>query len=63
VREWLNRGGRALRDVWSGVSGLHEYESYVEHSRRHHPESPVLSREEFFRRELTARWNGVRRCC
>jgi uncharacterized short protein YbdD (DUF466 family) len=63
VREWLKRGGRALRDVWYGVSGLHEYESYVEHCRRHHPEREALSREDFFRRQFTERWNGVRRCC
>lgn len=61
--EWLNRCGQVLRDVWHGVSGLHEYESYVEHCRRHHPEHGPLSREEFFRREFTERWNGVRRCC
>jgi uncharacterized short protein YbdD (DUF466 family) len=63
VRDWLNRGGRALRDVWHGVSGLHTYDRYLAHHRAHHPDLVPLEREEFFRRELSEKWNGVRRCC
>jgi uncharacterized short protein YbdD (DUF466 family) len=52
-----------MRHVWLGVSGLHAYEAYVAHCRAHHPDRAIPSREEFFRRDLVARWDGVRRCC
>jgi uncharacterized short protein YbdD (DUF466 family) len=61
--EVLQRCGRALAEIWEGVSGLHAYDQYVAHLRTHHPEREPISREEFYRRELTARWEGIRRCC
>jgi uncharacterized short protein YbdD (DUF466 family) len=61
--EILQRCRSALAEILDGASGLHAYEQYAEHHRQHHPEREPLSREEFFRRELTARWEGIRRCC
>jgi uncharacterized short protein YbdD (DUF466 family) len=52
-----------LRQVLGGASGLDAYERYLEHWRGAHPDAAPLSREEFSRRELTARWNGIQRCC
>jgi uncharacterized short protein YbdD (DUF466 family) len=52
-----------LRQVLGGASGLDAYERYLEHWRCAHPDEAALTREEFFRRELTARWNGIQRCC
>lgn len=52
-----------VRDLARGVSGTHAYEQYVAHCRAHHPERPVPTREEFFRREFTEKWDGIRRCC
>jgi uncharacterized short protein YbdD (DUF466 family) len=50
-------------DLARGAAGSHAYDQYLAHQRTHHPGAPALSREEFFRREFTARWEGIRRCC
>jgi len=55
--------GTALGDVIRGAAGTDAYARYKEHVLRHHPHEPLLSREEFFRREFSARWEGIRRCC
>ena len=52
-------GGEFLR----GCAGLDDYARYLAHQQRHHAEQVPLGREAFFRRELSARWDGVRRCC
>lgn len=52
-----------LRQVLIGASGLDAYEIYLEHCRRTHPRDAPLSRQEFFRNDLTARWDGIKRCC
>ena len=49
--------------VLEGAGGTHAYSGYLEHHRRHHPGTPPLSREAFFRESLEARWHGVKRCC
>jgi uncharacterized short protein YbdD (DUF466 family) len=59
----LARLGARLQDVVTGASGLLAYEQYRAHLRAYHPEIPPMSREAFFRADLTARWEGVRRCC
>ena len=55
--------GWRLRDIVTGASGLRAYEQYLGHLRAHHPAAQAMSREAFFRSDLTARWEGVRRCC
>ncbi len=54
---------RALHEVLRGAAGTDAYDQYLVHQRRHHPEAPPLSRAAFFREQLAARWEGVRRCC
>lgn len=56
-------GLRAMHDVVAGASGIRAYEQYLAHMRAHHPEAATMSREAFFRADLTARWDGIRRCC
>lgn len=51
------------RDIVRGAAGADAYASYCAHAEAHHPGEPRLSREEFFRREFSARWEGIRRCC
>ena len=53
----------AFRDVVRGASGTQAYAQYVAHLAQHHPDRQPLSREAFFRHELTVRWEGIRRCC
>jgi uncharacterized short protein YbdD (DUF466 family) len=46
------------------VTGEHDYARYVEHQRRHHPHTPVLSRREFERRRMDGLdKNPQQRCC
>lgn len=61
---------RLVRTVWSGCTdvfagamGSRAYDAYVAHCRERHPDRPLPTREEFFRRDLSERWDGVRRCC
>jgi len=63
VRLALAGLGARIRDIVSGASGLTAYEQYLGHLRARHPGVPPMSREEFFRSDMTARWDGVRRCC
>ena len=59
VARWLG----ALREWLGFLNGDAAYRGFVAPQRRHHPERPIPSREEFFRMETDRRWNGVRRCC
>jgi uncharacterized short protein YbdD (DUF466 family) len=45
--------------------GVPDYERYVDHCRRHHPERPPMTYEAFFRNRLNARYAGAgsRGCC
>lgn len=63
VSDAAARTSRCAREVARGAAGTHAYDDYLAHCRMHHPHAPVLSREEFFRREFTAKWEGIRRCC
>nr|WP_328698626.1 CstA-like transporter-associated (seleno)protein [Craterilacuibacter sinensis] len=39
--------------------GVHDYEYYLEHMRSRHPDAPPLSREDFYRYCLDARFPGA----
>jgi len=53
----------AARDFLRGCVGLDGYARYLAHHERHHAGQAPLTRAAFFRRELSARWDGLRRCC
>ncbi|MGO9445370.1 MAG: CstA-like transporter-associated (seleno)protein [Thiobacillaceae bacterium] len=60
--EFLHR----LRSCWAFVrqiSGDDAYERYLAHCAKAHPDESALSRKEFFQREQTRKWDGIRRCC
>jgi uncharacterized short protein YbdD (DUF466 family) len=45
--------------------GVGDYDAYVRHCVEHHPEAPVLSRKEWYRARVDARYGGkkgVHRC-
>ena len=51
---------RAVRQVL----GVPDYERYLEHARRAHPERAPMSEDEFFRRRLEERYAKIgARCC
>jgi uncharacterized short protein YbdD (DUF466 family) len=55
-----------LGKIWRFVrrlSGDDAYERYLRHHAQAHSDEPLLSRKEFFNRDLDRKWNGVRRCC
>jgi uncharacterized short protein YbdD (DUF466 family) len=47
--------------------GMPDYVTYVEHRRQHHPDEPIMTREQFFRQCQERRYSpgggrGIR-CC
>ncbi len=55
---------RTLRQAAYLLVGLPDYDAYVAHMRRAHPQRPVMSRAEFFRNRQAARYGeGNGRCC
>lgn len=55
----------ALRQTARLMCGVPDYEGYVAHLQRHHPDRLVPSYQEFFRQRQDARYgrNGNARCC
>jgi len=46
------------------VTGMPNYEAYLEHLRMHHPDSPVPSEREYFDEYLKGKYGGgFGRCC
>lgn len=46
------------------IVGVPDYDRYVAHMRRSHPDTPPMSREAFFVNRLDARYGrGASRCC
>ncbi|MFZ1893516.1 MAG: YbdD/YjiX family protein [Rhodoplanes sp.] len=47
--------------------GIPDYDTYVEHRQRNHPDEPIMSYEEFFRDRQEARYavgeGRFRGCC
>ncbi len=61
----LAQAGRYLGQSMRLMVGLPEYDAYVEHMERTHPEQPRMSYEEFFRERQRARYCEGKRggCC
>lgn len=62
----LKRLGRQLAQAARLMVGLPDYDNYLAHMGRRHPEQVPMSREEFFRNRQEARYGGkgkVGRCC
>lgn len=52
--------------LWRAVrhlSGDDAYERYLAQHAEYHPDTPPLTREEFFKQWQDAKWKGVKRCC
>ncbi|AON54288.1 YbdD/YjiX family protein [Herbaspirillum seropedicae] len=59
---WRRQVGRTL----NLMVGMPEYDNYVAHMQKSHPDQRVMSYEEFFRERQEARYGGkgrVGRCC
>ena len=58
---------KGLKDTARLMVGFPDYEVYVAHRKRMHPNEPVMSYEEFFRERQDSRYGGasgkISRCC
>ena len=55
---------RRIGKVMSTIIGVPDYDRYVEHAQTCHPDRPVMSREEFAKNRMDARYNQPgNRCC
>lgn len=75
VAALLRRGGRTAYSwlvLWWRTSaqtarlaiGIPDYDNYVDHIRRHHPERKPMDRDTFFHERMLARYGkGRSRCC
>ena len=64
--QWLYVFKRFWRGAWRylrHVSGDDAYERYLQHRAVYHPDEPLLSRQDYFKREQSRKWDGIRRCC
>ncbi|GAA2776893.1 YbdD/YjiX family protein [Saccharopolyspora taberi] len=60
----LRRSARGAWQVVRGIVGETAYEQYLEHQRTHHPDHPVLTEREFWRRHVDrGDTNPGSRCC
>ena len=60
----LRRVMRTMQGPLRTVIGVPDYERYLAHVRRHHPDIAPLSREAFVRERLDARYaRPGARCC
>jgi uncharacterized short protein YbdD (DUF466 family) len=57
---WLHR----LLSMTRTVVGMPDYEAYLEHFRRFHPDAPILTPRQFYLEFVQARYgDGPTRCC
>lgn len=57
---WWRAGAQTARLA----IGIPDYDVYVDHVRRAHPDRPPMTRDEFFRERMEARYGkGRSRCC
>ena len=64
IPDKLAQAGRYLGQSMRLMVGLPEYDTYLAHMERTHPDQPVLSYEEFFRERQAARYgSGKTGCC
>ena len=48
LRTKLRTFGRGVRAAYHQVFGIPDYDEYLEHMKREHPDRPLMSRREFF---------------
>jgi len=61
MEKWLKQ----LRSNIKTIFGLPNYERYLDHHRRKHPNEPVMSEKEFYLHALKERYESgkINRCC
>ena len=61
----LSRMGKYLGQAARMLVGMPDYDTYVEHMQKNHPDLPVMSYEVFFRERQEARYGSKAgpKCC
>ncbi|MDQ2823005.1 MAG: YbdD/YjiX family protein [Pseudomonadota bacterium] len=62
----LAQAGRYLGQSMRLMVGLPEYDTYLAHMEKNHPDQPAMGYEEFFRERQEARYGGAGKrggCC
>ena len=61
----LSRMGKYLGQAARMLVGMPDYDTYVEHMQKNHPDQPVMDYATFFRERQDARYGGKGggRCC
>lgn len=60
----LARWWRASAQTARLAIGIPDYDNYVDHMRRRHPDRAPMTRDEFFHERMLARYGkGRSRCC
>ena len=60
----LRRAARWLVAVVRRISGMPDYQAYLDHLQRYHPDHPVPGEREYFSEYLRSRYgDGPTRCC
>jgi uncharacterized short protein YbdD (DUF466 family) len=55
---------RSFHSFIRSIAGMPDYEAYLEHFRRFHPDAPLLTRRQFYMEFVQARYgDGPTRCC
>ncbi|WP_235281613.1 YbdD/YjiX family protein [Thermoactinomyces daqus] len=59
------RAFRKIANVLNEIAGVPNYERYLEHFRKAHPDETPLTEAEFHRRAIDEKYGGgsIRRCC
>lgn len=53
-----------LATILRRISGMPDYEAYLEHARRCHPDSPIMPEREYYAAYVNGRYgDGSSRCC
>lgn len=64
LAERLRAGWALLAQTARLIVGVPDYDTYLAHMRRAHPQATPMTREEFFGERMRARYGrGASRCC
>lgn len=61
----LGKASKYLGQAARMLVGIPDYDTYVEHMKKNHPDKPIMTYKEFFRDRQEARYGGKGgfRCC
>lgn len=61
AKDWLKQVSLNVKTIF----GMPNYERYLEHHAKHHPDEPVMSEKEYYMAALKNRYASgkINRCC